>query len=100
MKIEIGESLVRSWLRHVEHCEFAELNWKPSPTWQAEPDEEITVLFESAKQANPEAIGQNTLSQFLKQAEIDVLGLSTQGDKLHLVDIAFYLGKLNRRDAV
>jgi len=29
MKIEIGESLVRSWLRHVEHCEFSELNWKP-----------------------------------------------------------------------
>jgi len=90
MKIEIGESLVRSWLRHVERCEFAELNWKPSPTWQTEPDNEVTALFERAKKDNPEAIGQNALSQFLRQAEIDVLGLSTFSDKLHLIDIAFH----------
>jgi hypothetical protein len=95
MKIEIGESLVRSWLRHVEHCEFAELNWKPSPTWLAKPDEQVAVLFDSAMLEWPEALGQNTLSQFLKQAEIDVLGLSTSNDRLHLVDIAFHSGGLN-----
>ena len=90
MKIEIGESLVRSWLRHVEHCEFAELNWKPSPTWKAQPDEEVAQLFNRAKEYNPEAFGQNKLSQFLKQAEVDVLGLSTSNNRLHLVDIAFH----------
>lgn len=95
MKIEIGESLVRSWLRHVEYCEFAELNWKPSPTWQAVPNKAVCALFESAKQNNPNAIGQNTLSQFLKQAEIDVLGLSTTTAQLHLVDIAFHSSGLN-----
>lgn len=95
MKIEIGESLVRSWLRHVEYCEFAELNWKPSPTWQALPNEAVCALFESAKQNNPNAIGQNTLYQFLKQAEIDVLGLSTTTAKFHLVDIAFHSSGLN-----
>ena len=95
MKIEIGESLVRSWLRHVEHCEFAELNWKPSPTWKAQPDEEVAQLFNRAKEYNPEAFGQNKLSQFLKQAEVDVLGLSTSNNRLHLVDIAFHSRRLN-----
>jgi hypothetical protein len=95
MKIEIGESLIRSWLRHIKHCEFAELNWKPSPAWQTMADETVAALFESAKQGNPSAIGQNTLSQFLKQAEVDVFGLSASNDKLHLVDIAFHSGGLN-----
>jgi hypothetical protein len=95
MKIEIGESLIRSWLRHIKHCEFAELNWKPSPAWQAMADEAVASLFERAKQDNPSAIGQNTLSQLLKQAEVDVLGLSTSNNKLHLVDIAFHSGGLN-----
>lgn len=95
MKIEVAESLIRSWLRHVEHCEFAELNWKPSPTWKAVSNETVVALFEAAKQANPNAIGQNNISQFLKQAEIDVLGLSTTSDQLHLVDIAFHSGGLN-----
>jgi hypothetical protein len=95
MKIEIGESLVRSWLRHVEHCEFAELNWKPSPTWEARPNEHIEGLFEKAVTEWPEAFGRNSLSQLLKQAEIDVLGLNTASSKLHLVDVAFHSGGLN-----
>ena len=33
MKIEMGESLMRSWLRHVKGCQLAELNWKPSSGW-------------------------------------------------------------------
>ena len=33
MKIEIGESLIFSWLRHVMGCPIAQTNWKPSPTW-------------------------------------------------------------------
>lgn len=95
MKIEIGESLVRSWLRHVEHCEFAELNWKPSPTWQAPDNIQAKTVFENALAEWPEAFGKNTFSQFLKQAEIDVLGLNITNNKLHLVDIAFHSGGLN-----
>ncbi len=95
MKIEMGESLVRSWLRHVEHCEFAELNWKASPAWQIEAAPSVEDLFESAKAAWPEAFGKNRLSQLLKQAEIDVLGLNTRDTRLHLVDIAYHSGGLN-----
>ncbi len=95
MKIEIGESLVRSWLRHVEHCEFAELNWKPSPTWQPPENIQAKTVFENARAEWPEAFGKNAFSQFLKQAEIDVLGLNITNNKLHLVDIAFHSGGLN-----
>jgi hypothetical protein len=30
MKVEAGESLILSWLRHVVGCQIVQLNWKPS----------------------------------------------------------------------
>ena len=30
MKIDIGESLVNSYLRHVKGCRIVQQNWKPS----------------------------------------------------------------------
>ena len=33
MKIEMGESLFYSWLRHVKECQIVQTNWKTSPQW-------------------------------------------------------------------
>ena len=33
MKVEIGESLVSSYLNHVEQCRIIETNWKISRNW-------------------------------------------------------------------
>ena len=33
MKIEMSESLVASWLKHVKHCIVVNTNWKASPYW-------------------------------------------------------------------
>ncbi|WP_223670371.1 hypothetical protein [Kangiella shandongensis] len=102
MKVEVGESLIRSWLRHVEGCEFAELNWKPSSTWSKEPNDTIQSLFDSSKNLWPGSISTNNLSQFLKQSEIDVLGYKQSLEDepiLHLVDIAFHSNGLNYGDA-
>ncbi len=33
MKIEMGESLFYSWLRHVKGCQTVQTNWKPSTCW-------------------------------------------------------------------
>lgn len=33
MKIEIGESLACSYLRHVERCWLAQANWKAPEHW-------------------------------------------------------------------
>ena len=34
MKIEMGESLFYSWLRHVKECQIVQTNWKVSSQWQ------------------------------------------------------------------
>jgi hypothetical protein len=33
MKIEIGESLISSYLNHVEKCKIVQTNWKVSGNW-------------------------------------------------------------------
>jgi hypothetical protein len=41
MKIEIGESLFLSWLRHVKGCQLVQTNWKSVSEWDRMHDEEI-----------------------------------------------------------
>lgn len=38
MKIEMGESLALSWLRHVKKCSIVQANWKPSFEWEERDD--------------------------------------------------------------
>ena len=45
MKIEIGESLMYSWLRHNKLCELAQTNWKASENWVRKHDKELQKLF-------------------------------------------------------
>ena len=42
VKIEIGELLIYSWLRHVQGCVVTQINWKPSPTWEVANERELT----------------------------------------------------------
>lgn len=49
MKIEIGESLALSWLRHVKNCQVVQLNWKPSTSsWERYNEEETERLMAKA----------------------------------------------------
>ena len=59
MKIEMGESLVRSWFRHSLGCQLAELNWKPSPeaTWPQGDAGDLSNLFDEAKPFFNERLG-------------------------------------------
>jgi hypothetical protein len=77
MKIEIGESLIRSWLRHVRKCQIAELNWKPSETWvENQFDSQGFMTF--ARSRFEEISGENifgstkNVDQLIKQGEMDV----------------------------
>ena len=36
MKIEVGESLVSSYLNHVEGCRIIQTNWKTSSNWKVD----------------------------------------------------------------
>lgn len=103
MKIEMGESLFYSWLRHVKECQIVQTNWKASPQWQLSNAGELETLMElvdkhySGKYGY-EVFKQNTsLSQLIQQGECDVLGISIQPDATtyYAVDVAFHEGGLN-----
>ena len=41
MKIEMGESLIYSWLRHEKLCQLVQTNWKVSPFWEGRLSSEV-----------------------------------------------------------
>jgi hypothetical protein len=45
MKIEIGESLFYSWLRHVKLCQIVQTNWKASPEWELQHEEGLERIM-------------------------------------------------------
>jgi len=79
MKIEIGESLLLSWLRHVQRCTVVQSSWKPSPAWEMGGRPALEDRFESIRvwaSQWPELpiLKKGELDQFVRQAEIDLLG--------------------------
>jgi len=105
MKIEMGESLFYSWLRHVKECQVVQTNWKPSPSWQLQNEEELQRFMDTtdAHFQNKYGYGiykNNSLSQLLMQAEVDALGLSLSdsGVEVYAIDVAFHESALNYGD--
>ena len=99
MKIEVGESLACSYLRHVERCWLTQANWKVSEHWERSlSDVELEALFQEMKQRFDRggAVFKKTkdAAQFLKQGEIDVIGVDQQGG-VHAMEVAFHEAGLN-----
>ena len=99
MKIEIGESLACSYLRHVERCWLVQANWKAPEHWGRRlTDAELEALFEEMKSLfDPDgAVFKQTknAAQFLKQGEIDVVGVDQEGG-VHAMEVAFHEAGLN-----
>lgn len=103
MKIEMGESLVYSWLRHTKQCQIVQTNWKVSPQWAFHHENELDGLMKRASALFEEKyhyhIFKNTkrLSQLIRQGECDAIGLhiGDNGSNVYAVDIAFHEGGLN-----
>lgn len=97
MKIEIGESLLQSYLKHVENCLISQTNWKTSSNWNIDPScrKQIDAAYNKirADKQFSDVFKKNNLDQILKQAEIDVLGL--EKNTVFMVEVAFHLGGLN-----
>lgn len=93
MKIEIGESLISSWLRHVKQCRIVQTNWKVSSTWNngAIQNDNTKVLLDKIKQY-PELsdVFKTEPEQTFKQAELDVIGLDDNNDTVYLVESAYH----------
>jgi hypothetical protein len=97
VKIEIGESLIFSWLRHVQGCPIAQTRWKPSSTWAIRNEPALARDFEAMRDIAGQRLGfgvfkKSSFQQFIRQAEIDVLGLrfSDDGTAAIAVDSAFH----------
>ena len=88
-----------SFLRHVKQCWLVQTNWKASEHWsRILPDDELESLFAGMRERFDAggAVFKNTKNagQFLKQAEIDVLGVGQNGS-VHALDVAFHEAGLN-----
>ncbi len=96
MKIEIGESLTLSYLKHVKRCVLYQTNWKSSSKWRKHNNVEVESLFHKANvlMTFEDVFKNSDLDQLIKQAEIDVLGMG-QNEKLYVMDIAFHEAGLN-----
>lgn len=100
MKIEIGESIVYSWLRHVKKCQIVQSNWKTSPEWvHSNVDNNLQSIMDRANiEFNNPFKKTKHLNQLSKQAEIDGLGINIQKNIIYAVDIAFHEGGLSYGD--
>ena len=99
MKIEMGESLGYSYLRHVKNCWLVQTNWKASEHWEKLlADDELDRAFLSMRtEFDPDGeVFKDTKSskQFLRQAEIDVVGIEQDGT-IHALDVAYHGAGLN-----
>ncbi len=94
MKIEMGESLMLSWAKHVQGCQIATLNWKPSNTWDFYNQEEVAQIMQKLKDGFTEDIfKKSNAKQVILQAELDVLGLKIENSVIKdvfAIDIAFH----------
>jgi hypothetical protein len=104
MKIEIGESICFSWLKHIKGCQVVQLNWK-APSFDTGINNESSVkkIFDFYRNKYRSEIGLNQLfgnnsySQLLKQGEIDALGLDISKENIYYnaIDVAFHEKGLN-----
>ncbi len=98
MKIEMGESLFYSWLRHVKECQIVQTNWTTSARWPLHHRAELEALMTCIDEHFSEKLGYrifkqtSSLSQLLQQAECDAIGISMQDkeSEYYAVDVAFH----------
>ena len=101
MKIEMGESLFYSWLRHVKECQVVQTNWKVSPSWQLQDEDGLKRFMEITDTHFQNKYGysvykNNSFSQLLTQAEVDAVGICFTGNdiEIYAIDVAFHEGGL------
>ena len=103
MKIEMGESLFYSWLRHVKECQIVQTNWTTSSQWQLSYEDRLKEIMTQTDKFFSDKYGYSiykktsSLSQLLQQAECDAIGIEVQGgtNKIYAVDVAFHEAGVN-----
>ena len=109
MKIEICEQMMQSWLLNCKLCEIAQTNWKISPLYLKTilPAEVSYVqnFMDEVKcvdyQGMDVVFGKSDAKQFIKQCEVDIVGIkfaNGEVDTVYLVDSAFHKNGLGYSD--
>lgn len=101
MKIEMGESLMQSYLKHIKGCLITQTNWKTLRSWKKSNEDEFEKhfnkannKFEEIKKAYPKEEYPNifsektTFEKMINQSELDIIGIAN--DKIYMVEIAFH----------
>lgn len=91
MKIEMGESLMQSYLRHVKGCLLTQTNWRTSASWNNVGDgfEHAKSIFNKIQSHEDLSdVFKSSFEQTLKQAELDVVGIGNK--TLYMVEVAFH----------
>ena len=102
MKIDIEESLVCSWLRHVHQCWLVQANWKFSEHWKrwCLCDGELEELFSNMKDRfdrDGKVFKRTSVKQLRKQGEMDAVGIDYEGG-VHAAETAFHENGLHYRN--
>lgn len=91
MKIEMGESIIYSWLKHIQKCKVVQLNWKVSAEWEKIDLNSFQRLMDRINhEFNSPFKKTKSIEQLIKQSEIDVIGINLEQDKIYAIDIAFH----------
>ena len=89
MKIEIGESLMQSYLKHIKGCLITQTNWKILRSWEKSNENKAKEKFEEIKKEYPNIFSEKiTFEKMLNQAELDIIGIAN--DKIYMVEVAFH----------
>ncbi len=95
--MDICESAVYSWLKHVKKCQVIEVNWKPSKEWTICEEKELDNIMAFCSEHFKNNYGFNlidkqSLGQKLKQIECDVMGIKHSAERIdfYAVETAFH----------
>ncbi len=106
MKIEIGESLFYSWLRHVKGCQIVQTNWKASTQWKQNNIDDLQEMMRTIDSYFYDKYhygvfkGNTSLNQLVQQGECDALGVQLTENEIstYAIDVAFHESGLNYGD--
>ncbi|MDE5614314.1 MAG: hypothetical protein K2I74_06665 [Treponemataceae bacterium] len=97
MKIEMGESLLRSYFKDIKGCLITQTNWKVSENWKTDSADsaQLQDIYKKIRSDSDFSdVFKTELAQTLRQAEVDVIGIDA-GGKVYMAEVAFHEGGLN-----
>ena len=97
MSMDVGESLMQSWLRHVKNCDLVQTNWKAAMHVVYNISSAETLLQDFQK-TFPFFATKYSAQTIIRQTEIDVLGCIVAKRKYIAGDIAFHEDGLHYKD--